>query len=329
MFHRINKAEAQQDSAQPKPEESAVESTKNLETGPSNPQASLSLEDDDQNSAKDDSRDPISMEKPAYSSKPYTPSDAVNGKDDTPNAKKEETTIPQSKTHSKTQKDTTTMTDKTTTPKIAEQNEKLYSASQSVGKDGGKTPASNPYAPRPSQIPARGGYPGSYVSSVAAYKPAPSPIAKEGERRLTIGGGITMSGEIESCDYLLVEGTVEAALKGARILEIAESGTFYGTVEIQEATIAGRFEGDITVYGRLTLAATAVITGSITYRELEVETGAVIDGRLTPAQAVSAPVSAPQTQESSAQVTNTGQSSAAPANSDNGLFNDGGVSAAE
>jgi len=64
-------------------------------------------------------------------------------------------------------------------------------------------------------------------------------------RQLSIGQGITMSGEIEACDHLVVEGTVEAALKGASLLEITESGSFFGTVEIEEATIAGRFEGDI------------------------------------------------------------------------------------
>ncbi|MDH5722837.1 MAG: polymer-forming cytoskeletal protein [Alphaproteobacteria bacterium] len=110
----------------------------------------------------------------------------------------------------------------------------------------------------------------------------PDTIATSGDRCLTIGRGINMSGEIESCDHLVVEGTVEAALKGAKLLEVAESGVFYGTVEIEEATIAGRFEGDITVSGRLTLHATAVITGSIAYRELEVEAGAIIDGRMTP-----------------------------------------------
>lgn len=52
---------------------------------------------------------------------------------------------------------------------------------------------------------------------------------------------------------LIVEGTVEAALKGASSLEIAETGMFYGTVEISEATIAGKFEGDLTVNGRLTV----------------------------------------------------------------------------
>lgn len=101
-------------------------------------------------------------------------------------------------------------------------------------------------------------------------------------RRLVIGEGITMSGEIEACDYLVVEGTVEAALKGASVLEIAENGIFYGTVEIDEATVAGRFEGDITVNGRLTVTSSGSITGTIAYKELAVDAGATVDGKITP-----------------------------------------------
>lgn len=101
-------------------------------------------------------------------------------------------------------------------------------------------------------------------------------------RRLVIGEGITMSGEIESCDHLVVEGTVEAALKGANVLEIAEKGMFYGTVEISEATIAGKFEGEITVNGRLTVRAGGSVIGAVTYKELAVEAGAIIDGKINP-----------------------------------------------
>ena len=101
-------------------------------------------------------------------------------------------------------------------------------------------------------------------------------------RRLVIGEGITMSGEIESCDTLVVEGTVEAALKGASVLEISEKGMFYGTVEISEATIAGKFEGEITVNGRLTIRGTGSVIGAITYKELAVEAGATIDGKINP-----------------------------------------------
>ncbi len=110
----------------------------------------------------------------------------------------------------------------------------------------------------------------------AAYNPYGS------GRKLIIGEGITMSGEIEHCDHLIVEGTVQATLKDAKLLDISEAGVFYGTVDIEEATIAGRFEGDITVAGRLTVKASGIITGSIRYKELAIEAGASIEGTLQP-----------------------------------------------
>ncbi|MCK5285243.1 MAG: polymer-forming cytoskeletal protein [Alphaproteobacteria bacterium] len=135
---------------------------------------------------------------------------------------------------------------------------------------------------RSNQAPVQSYAPSYSPASSYSTSNASESAATVGDRRLTIGAGITMSGEIESCDYLLVEGTVEAALKGASMLEISESGTFYGTVEIGEAVISGRFEGDITVTGRLLVRAGGVITGAIAYGQLEIEAGAIIDGRLTP-----------------------------------------------
>jgi cytoskeletal protein CcmA (bactofilin family) len=144
----------------------------------------------------------------------------------------------------------------------------------------------NPFQrPNPAQAAAsnanRTGMPsyGSYSNFAAA--PSATGANATG-RRLVIGEGITMSGEIESCDTLVVEGTVEAALKGASILEIAEKGMFYGTVEISEATIAGKFEGELTVNGRLTIRATGSVVGAVTYKELSVEAGATIDGKVNP-----------------------------------------------
>ena len=146
---------------------------------------------------------------------------------------------------------------------------------------------------RPAQPPiagrAPGAYPGAYpgATTFGQTSVATSNDAAAG-RKLYIGQGITLSGEIEACDHLVVEGVVEAALKGASVLEIAESGAFYGTVDIDEATIAGRFEGDLTVRGRLTIKASGSITGAVTYKELAVEAGAAVDGKLTPLDAKNA-----------------------------------------
>jgi cytoskeletal protein CcmA (bactofilin family) len=186
-------------------------------------------------------------------------------------------------------------------------------------------PAS-PYQ-RPGQAPVRAGagYPGGYPAAPAYPGRQPgaptagvaSTVTAAGDRRLTIGRGIAISGEIESCDHLVVEGTVEAGLKGASVLEIAENGVFYGTVEIDEATVAGRFEGDITVHGRLTIRSTGTITGSLAYKELEVEAGAVVDGRLTPVG--SQPAKGQQHNQNKNKNKNHGARDSA-ANSDDGLF---------
>lgn len=102
------------------------------------------------------------------------------------------------------------------------------------------------------------------------------------DRRLVVGQGISLSGEIEACDHLMVEGRVEAALKGANVLEIAETGNFLGSVEIEEATIGGSFEGELIVHGRLTILSTGIVTGSIAYKELAIEAGAQVEGNVVP-----------------------------------------------
>ena len=100
------------------------------------------------------------------------------------------------------------------------------------------------------------------------------------ERKLTVGKGLSLSGEITACDVLVVEGKVEAKLSDGKLLEITESGQFRGSVEIENADIAGRYDGDLTVHGRLTIRGTGRISGIVKYGELEVNAGGQIIGEL-------------------------------------------------
>ena len=130
---------------------------------------------------------------------------------------------------------------------------------------------------------------------VAPAAPAPSASLASDQRRLIVGRDISLNGEIGSCDILVVEGTVEAKLRDGRSIEIAETGLFKGSVEIDEADIGGRFEGDITVRGRLTVRSTGKINGSIKYGELAVEAGGQLTGdiQVVTAAPKAAPVAAP------------------------------------
>lgn len=140
------------------------------------------------------------------------------------------------------------------------------------------------YSPRPAATTSAGfsSFPGARSNNTESTSTTSKPTPVASDRQLLIGKGINISGEIDACNHLVVEGQVDATLKGANILDIAESGTFYGSVEINEGSVAGRFEGDLKVEGRLTIRSTGVIIGSLQYGELAVEAGATIEGKISP-----------------------------------------------
>ncbi|WP_448192112.1 bactofilin family protein [Azospirillum sp. sgz301742] len=137
-------------------------------------------------------------------------------------------------------------------------------------------PGMTPRKPDGYAIP--GATPAPIPAPVAAPAPPPAPAPIVEQRRLIVGRDISLSGEIGSCDVLVVEGTVEAKLRDGRSIEITENGLFKGSVEIDEADIGGRFEGDLIVRGRLMVRSTGKITGSIKYGELSVEAGGQLVG---------------------------------------------------
>ncbi|MDX2028805.1 MAG: polymer-forming cytoskeletal protein [Alphaproteobacteria bacterium] len=100
------------------------------------------------------------------------------------------------------------------------------------------------------------------------------------EKKLTVGKGLSLAGEITSCDVLVVEGKVEAKLTDGKMIEITESGQFRGSVEIENADIAGRYDGQLVVHGRLTIRSTGRISGTVKYGELEVSAGGQIIGEV-------------------------------------------------
>ena len=96
--------------------------------------------------------------------------------------------------------------------------------------------------------------PSSTATGAASSEGMPSVGDREpekfGGKRLIVGEGIRLSGEISSCDRLVVEGEVEVTLNDTLALEIASTGRFTGGCEVEEADISGVYEGDLTVRRR-------------------------------------------------------------------------------
>jgi cytoskeletal protein CcmA (bactofilin family) len=119
-------------------------------------------------------------------------------------------------------------------------------------------------------------------SAPLARPPATPAMAETGDagKRLIVGQGIQMKGEITACDRLIVEGQVEVTLKATRMLEIKPTGHFTGSCEVEEADVSGVYDGNLTVRGRLIVHAGGRVTGDISYGEIELERGAQITGKL-------------------------------------------------
>ncbi len=140
----------------------------------------------------------------------------------------------------------------------------------------GRVPVMPPQPARPSDV-ARPGIERPPAAPGAA--PAPRPSETE-HRTLIVGREIGLSGEITSCDRLVVEGSVEANLANCRYIDIAESGLFKGSASIDEAEIRGRFEGTLSARKRLHIRATGKVSGTVGYAQVEIEAGGQLAGTI-------------------------------------------------
>lgn len=151
-------------------------------------------------------------------------------------------------------------------------------------------PAAQPASPAP--LPTR-------AAAAAAPAPTPTPAAAAPARaaaetapgkRLIVGQGLSLSGDITACDLLVVEGSVQVTLNDTKAIEITETGRFTnGKAAVEEATISGIYEGELTVRGRLLVRGTGRVEGRIRYGEIEVERGGRLSGTI---EILSAPVAA-------------------------------------
>lgn len=107
---------------------------------------------------------------------------------------------------------------------------------------------------------------------------APKQEAGPDPKTLIVGREISLTGQIAACDRLIIEGKVEVSLSDSRFIEISETGVFKGNADIEEAEIRGRFEGKLTVKGRLLIRGTGKVVGEIRYGQIEIECGGQISG---------------------------------------------------
>jgi cytoskeletal protein CcmA (bactofilin family) len=123
-----------------------------------------------------------------------------------------------------------------------------------------------------------------------------------------IAAGVEVVGDIVVTDGVRVDGQVAGNVLSKKdaqgLLVLSEKGRIEGGVKVHDAVVNGTIVGDVEVEHFLELQANARVTGNIKYRNLQMECGARVEGRLecvaeraaeraaTPSNVVSLPMAA-------------------------------------
>jgi cytoskeletal protein CcmA (bactofilin family) len=110
-----------------------------------------------------------------------------------------------------------------------------------------------------------------------------------------VADNMAITGDVAFSSGLRVDGRIDgdvASEDGANgLLVLSEKGSINGSVRTWDAVINGTINGDLEVLHFLELQANARVTGNITYRQMQLECGAAVEGRLVCAgDAAGAPV---------------------------------------
>lgn len=108
---------------------------------------------------------------------------------------------------------------------------------------------------------------------------APAPTSEAGDT--VIAQGVRVEGEFVSAGNVVIEGEVHGAIATSQHLIVGAHAKIVADVRASTALVAGNVEGNLYISGRLELKATSQISGDVTADDLIVESGAIINGRLS------------------------------------------------
>jgi len=95
-----------------------------------------------------------------------------------------------------------------------------------------------------------------------------------------IGAETVIVGNIRGAGHFVVSGVIhgDGELQGG--LNLAASASWHGLIRAQQAIVAGRITGGLTVQDKLEIGHTAVIRGKVSARTIAIAKGAIVDGEI-------------------------------------------------
>jgi cytoskeletal protein CcmA (bactofilin family) len=117
--------------------------------------------------------------------------------------------------------------------------------------------------------------------------PKKQPFIKAAQLSTLVGDGVAITGDVEFAGGMRIDGHVKGDVVGKKadaklpsLLVLSAKGRIEGSVRCGDAIINGTVIGDLDVEHRLELQSDARVTGTIRYRQLQMDVGATVHGHL-------------------------------------------------
>jgi len=113
------------------------------------------------------------------------------------------------------------------------------------------------------------------------------PFIKTAQLSTLIAEGVEIIGDVAFAGGMRIDGRVRGDVIGRRLdtttaslLVLSAKGEIEGSIRCGDAVINGTVVGDLDVEHRLELQSDAKVTGTIRYRQLQMDVGASVQGHL-------------------------------------------------
>ncbi len=90
--------------------------------------------------------------------------------------------------------------------------------------------------------------------------------------------GAHHEGDLRFEGRVRIDGMFVGTITSPDLLEVGVAGSVKGRVDVAQALVGGRIEGELIATERVTLLETAIVVGRIETPWLDVRTGAQVDG---------------------------------------------------
>lgn len=110
--------------------------------------------------------------------------------------------------------------------------------------------------------------------------PNGKPASAQSRTVSVLGGGMTVTGDVQGDGELRIEGRVEGSVKTNGRVIVESSGEVEGGIEAGEVVASGKVSGKITAKGAVRLKNGCKVEADVHAPTIELEEGGTVNGRL-------------------------------------------------